>query len=191
MGAMSLPTSSGDAGLLRTVEAQPDRWLMAAAAFLYAAFALTVGIPTFFHLLHHRPRIAVLGSALLAFGTIGMAGYAALLILFRAMVLQAPITTVELAAISDDVGLRGFVGAFVFAFGLGLLVLGLALLLTRVVARWMALLIVAYPVGMPFADALPDWARTAQVLMLGAALIGVALSANAAWAARPRVPALR
>ena len=81
MGALTLPSSRNGTELLSTLQAEPERWLLAAAAFMFAAFALTVGIPTFLPLFAPRGRITGhIGAVVFAFGTIGLAGYAALLL---------------------------------------------------------------------------------------------------------------
>lgn len=187
MGALTLPSSPDSSELLSTLESSPDRWLMAAAAFMYAAFALTVGIPTFVHLLKKRGRgTGQVGMVIFSFGTIGLSGYAALLIVFRALAAHAVVGAREIELLSRDSGLIAYLGAFLVAFQVGLLLLGIALLMARTVPRWIPLLMLAHVVSTPFAHLIPEGFQAVHSLILGIALIGVAVSANESWSGVPR-----
>lgn len=189
MGALTLPSSPNGTELISTLEASPDRWLLASAAFMYSAFALTLGIPTFLYLLPKRGRTTgQVGAVILAFGTIGTAGYAAMLILFRALVVHAVIEAPEIEALSKDSGLLVYMGAFVLAFMVGLVVLGVAMLISSTVARWIPVLMIGYAASVPLARLLPDGWQGSHSLILGVALIGVAVSANESWSGVSRRP---
>ncbi|MEO5664399.1 MAG: hypothetical protein ABIR39_14055 [Nocardioides sp.] len=182
MGALTLPSSPNGSELIDTLRASPDRWLLASAAFMYAAFALTLGIPTFLHEVKTRGRAtAQVGAVIFAFGAIGTAGYAAMLILFRALVTHAVVGEQEIESLSRDPGLLVYMGAFVLAFTVGLVILGVALLMAGTVARWIPVLMIAYAISVPFARLIPDGWQGLHTLILGVALIGVAVSANESW----------
>ena len=185
MGVLTLPSSPSGTGLVDTLNASPDRWLLASAAFMYAAFALTLGIPTFLHLLKTRGRqTGQVGAVVLAFGTIGIAGYAALLLLFRA--LAAPDLAGAVEALSHDTGLRVYLGTFLFAFGAGLAILSVALLMARTVARWIPLLMIGYVICSTFVQELPQGMQAIHAVAIGVALIAVAVSANESWSGLSR-----
>jgi hypothetical protein len=187
MGALTLPSSRNGSELLSTLQAEPDRSLLASAAFVYAAFALTVGIPTFFALLRPRGRITgQVGAVVFAFGTIGLAGYAALLILFRALTQHAVVEAREIDLLSRDSGLLAFVGAFVVAFEVGVAMLAIALFRARTVQRWIPALMLAHAVTLPFVRGVPEELQSMHTLLVGVALIGAAVSANESWAGMPR-----
>lgn len=182
MGALTLPSSPDGTELVSTLQASPDRWLLASAAFMYAAFALTLGIPTFLHLLKKRGRTTgQVGAVILAFGTIGTAGYAAMLILFRALVVHAVVEEREIELLSRDAGLLVYMGTFVLAFEVGLAILAVALLMAGTVARWIPVLMIGYAAVLPFLRLIPDSWHGVHSLILGVALIGVAVSANESW----------
>ena len=187
MGALTLPSSRNGTELLSTLQADPERWLLAAAAFMFAAFALTVGIPTFLTLFAPRGRTTGhVGAVIFAFGTIGLAGYAALLILFRALTQHEVVGVRELDLLSQDSGLLVYVGAFVAAFELGVALLAVALFRARAVSRWIPVLMLAHAVTLPFVNAIPEGLQSLHTVLLGVALIGAAVSANEAWAGVPR-----
>lgn len=182
MGALTLPHSPNGTDLVSTLQAAPDRWLLASAAFMYASVALTLGIPTFVHLLTKRGRgTGQVGAAVFAFGTIGTAGYAAMLILFRALVVNVEIDEGAVEALSSDPGVNIYVTSFVIAFIAGVLLLGIALLMGRAVARWIPALLIIYALTVPLVRFLPEGWQGAHSAILGAALIGVAVSANESW----------
>ncbi|EON22723.1 hypothetical protein CF8_3313 [Nocardioides sp. CF8] len=187
MGVLILPSSGTSSELIDALKASPDRWLMASAAFMYAAVGLTLGIPAFLHLLTRRGRATgQFGAVLFSIGTIGLAGYAALLILFRALTLHSLVGEREIELLSNDPGLRAYVGAFVLAFQAGLVVLAVALLMAGSVQRWIPVAMMAYAVVSPFARELPEGLRAVHILVLGTALIAVAVSANEAWSGLAR-----
>lgn len=182
MGALTLPSSPNGTELVSTLQASPDRWLMASAAFMFAAFALTLGIPTFLHLLPQRGRTTGhVGAVVFAFGTIGTAGYAAMLILFRALVVNVGIDAGAVEALSGDAGLSVYIGVFVAAFVVGLVLQGVALLMAGTLPRWIPVLMIGYAMTVPMVRLLPDGWQGWHSAILGAALIGVAVSANESW----------
>lgn len=183
MGALTLPSSRNGAELLTTLQAEPDRWLVASAAFMYAAFALTLGIPTFLALLGPRGRASgQVGAVVFAFGTVGLAGYAALLILIRAMTRNDLLDVDGLDALSADAGLLVYVGAFVVAFEVGVALLAIALFRADTVQRWIPALMLAHAVTLPFVNGTPERLQTMHTVVLGVALIGAAVGANESWA---------
>ena len=186
MGALTLPSSRNGTELLSTLQAAPDRWLLASAAFMYAAFALTVGIPTLIALLGPRGRLTgQVGAVVFAFGTIGLAGYSALLILFRALSQHAVVDVREIDLLSQDNGLLAYVGAFVVAFEVGVGMLAIALFRARTVQRWIPALMLTHAVTLPFVRGLPEGLQSMHTLLVGVALIGAAVSANESWAGLP------
>lgn len=187
MGALTLPSSPTGAELVDTLNASPDRWLLASAAFMCAAFALTLGIPTFFHLLKTSGRVTgQVGAAVFAFGTIGTAGLASLLLLFRALAVHDLVDTRQIEAISRDTGLVVFVGTFVFALWAGLVTMSVALLMAGTVARWIPLLMIGYVITSTFVHRLPPGVRAIHAITIGVALIAIAVSANESWSGLSR-----
>lgn len=187
MGALTLPSSRNGTELLTTLQAEPDRWLLASAAFMYAAFALTIGIPTLVALLGPRGRMTgQVGAVVFAFGTIGLAGYAAMLILFRALTQHSVVGVREIDLLSRDSGLLAFIGAFVVAFEVGVAMLAIALFRARTVQRWIPALMLAHAVTLPFVRSVPEGVQSMHTLLVGVALIGAAVTANESWAGMPR-----
>lgn len=183
MGALALPSPPSGTELLSALDYSPDRWLLASVAFMYAAVALTLGIPTFFHLLKQRGRhTGYVGATVFAFGTVGTAGYAALLILMRALALNSVLGDREVDLLTRDVGLIVYVGAFLVAFQVGLVMLGVALVMAGTVRLWIPVLMIVPALSSPFVHLLPEGLQAAHSLMIGVALIGVAVSANESWA---------
>lgn len=187
MGALTLPSSRNGTEVLSTLQAEPDRWLLASAAFMYAAFALTIGIPTLVALLGPRGRMTgQVGAVVFAFGTIGLAGYAAMLILFRALTQHSVVGVREIDLLSRDSGLLAFIGAFVVAFEVGVAMLAIALFRARTVQRWIPALMLAHAVTLPFVRSVPEGIQSMHTLLVGVALIGAAVTANESWAGMPR-----
>lgn len=185
LGSLLLPAGGNFADLVASVQSDHGQWVVASFAFYLASVAMTLGMPSVVVLLTHRGRVLGLtGVAIGAIGTIGLAGYAALLMLFRAVVDSAELTAGDVAAVTNDGTLQAFVAVFAGAFVLGELLTALALMRSRSVARWVSGLLLVH-VGLQAVTALvpdsPDLLRDLTAMLLGVALMGVAVEANDEW----------
>ncbi len=192
IGAMSLvlgtlvnPVRSGqDAGAaLRVVEASGGRWLAMAVMFFVASITLSLGLPAVLSLFDRRGRRAgIAGVAVFAVGTIGLSGYAMLMVFFRALVDQGALAVSggDLVKVTRDVGLSVFLYGWIGCFYLGVVLVMAALFLARRTPRWVPLLLLAFVVLTPFTGALGRVGAAVQILTLAIALTGVAIAAAAA-----------
>lgn len=174
---------------LRLVEANDGRWLAAAAIFFLAALALILGLPALLSLFSGSGRFtAVAAGVTLAVGNLGLAGFAMLLVFFRAMVRSDAVRGRTFDSVLEDPGLQVFLLGWVAAFLLGELLLLVALLQAGPAAapRWTPALLGAHLVSQAVGSLLPDFLARASVLLLSAALCGLAI--RAARPAPPRRP---
>ena len=188
LGSLLLPAGGDFADLVASVESDHGQWVVASFAFYLAAVGMTLGMPSVIVLLSHRGRVLGLtGIGIWAIGTIGLAGYAALLVLLRAVIGSAELTAGDVEAVTNDRTLLAFVAVFAVAFVLGELLTALALLRSRAVARWVSGLLVVHAalqaVTALVADMTPDLVRDLTAMLLGVALMGVAVEANDEWSA--------
>ena len=182
LGTLMLPADGNFADLIASVQGEGGRWVMASFAFFLASVGLTLGLPAVITLLHERGRrTGLVGIGVWTIGTIGVAGYAALLILFRAVVTNSELGPDDVEAVSNDATLMAFVGIFAVAFYLGEVLTAIALLRARSIPKWVALLLLAHPGLQVVSGVMPEFLQDAQSLVLGVALMGVAVHANEAW----------
>ncbi|WP_182524683.1 hypothetical protein [Nocardioides dongkuii] len=185
-GAMALalasiltPDGSNAAETLRLVREQDSRWLAVSAIYFLAAAMLILGLPSLLVLLD-RPRgryVGLAGVVSLAIGFVGVAGYAALLVFFRALVKTEAIRDQALDALGEDVGLRIFLYGWIVAFLLGELLLAAALLRARSTPRWAPLLMLGHVLTVPLAALLPDAVTRTTALAFALAFAGVGVRA--------------
>lgn len=179
MGGLLMPTV-GDAGdSLRIVQQQDGRWLAVAAMYFGAAVALTVGLPVVLTLLGPRGgRRGLLGTGLLAVGCIGTAGYAVLLVLFRALALTGSIEGGSLDTLTRDIGLGTFFAIWIAAFYLGEVFVAWGLLLAGSTPRWVPVMLLLHVASLPLSPVLPERLGAAAVLLVTVGLCGIGITAS-------------
>lgn len=179
-GGILMPSGDGTGETLRMVEQQDGRWFAVAILFFIAGVGILVGLPSLLVLFPGRGRLTGLGGiGVMVMACAGTAGYAMLLVFFRALVLEDALVTTELDRVTDDPGLIGFLYAWIASLYLGELLLAIAVLRAATVPRWMPALLLVHVALLPFSQVLPDEVGSLSVLLIALALSGMAISANA------------
>ncbi|GAA4708632.1 hypothetical protein [Nocardioides conyzicola] len=185
LGTILLPSSDSTTDTLHIVEDQGGVWLCVAAIYFLAAVCLTLGLPSILTLFDQRGRVLALVSAVvLEFGFIGTAGYAMLMVFFRALVRTNTIVDKGLDDIANDAGLRIFLYGWIAGFFLGELLLAIALLRARTVPRWVPLVLGLHVATIFVSGVLPAWAGKATIMLFVAGIAGVAIHSTAPGARR-------
>lgn len=185
LGSLLIPSSDGGADTMRIVEDQGGQWMAAAAIYMVAAVFLTLGLPTALVLLQDRGRtLGLVSAVVLVFGFIGTAGYAMLMVFFRALVKTDTIVGQGIDEVAQDAGLRVFIFAWIVGFVLGELLLGLALHRARTVPRWVPLVLILHVVAVAVSSVLPDPVSKATILLFVAGMAGIAITATSTPAGR-------
>lgn len=178
LASMLTPTGSSGSETLQLVRQDDHRWLAVSAIYFLAAAMLMLGLPSLLVLLPGRGWYAgVAGVVALAIGVLGLAGYAMLLVFFRALVVTDALVDGSIDAVSEETGLLVFLLGWILAFYLGELLLAIALLRARTVARWVPLLLLLHVALLPLTGALPDPVSRASVLVLALAFAGIGIRA--------------
>ena len=178
LGSLSLPSSPDGYALLQNAQLQDGRWIMAAVAYLLCAVGLTLGLPTFIYLLPSKGRrMGMIGTAVFAAATMGMAAYGALLIFFRALVKAEVLGQPEVVLLAQDRALVAFAATLLGCFYLGELLLAVALTRAKTVPRWVPVLFMLHAVLLPF-NLLAPGLQGVQSIIIGIAFMGVAVYAN-------------
>ena len=178
LGAMSLPSSPDGYQLLENAQLHDGRWLIGAAAYFLCSVGLVLGLPCFLFIVPDRGRrVALAGIAVYMVAAMGMAAYGALLVFFQALVKRDVIGVPEVALLADAKALITFALVFLSAFYVGEVLLAIAMLRARTIRRWVPMLFIVHAVLFPLNAVLPQL-QAVQTMLLGAALLGVAVYTN-------------
>jgi len=176
--------SSGET--LRVVVEAGSRWVAMAVMYTLASLMLTLGLPAILVLFERRGRrLGLTGLAVFAVGTIGTAGYAMLLVFFRALVVVGAVRGAAFDKVTEDKGLLVFLNGWIAGFYGGLLLLAVALFVARTVPRWVPALMLAFVVLLPFSSSLGRVGMALEVMGLAVAFTGIAMAAVSST--QPRV----
>lgn len=163
---------------LRSAERSNGRWLGMAAIMFIASVCLTFGVPSVLTLLTGRGHgVGVVGAGLFTIGTIGLSSYAMVLVVVRALVLRDLLTPKDVASLMNDDAVAVFLGSWITAFLLGLVLLSAALFMARTVPMWVPVLVLVSLASQLVLGALGDFGTVLQFLALAVALTGVSMSA--------------
>lgn len=183
LAAFALPVSLDIGDLLWSVHEEGSMWLLGAAALFLSSVGLTLGLPTIQWLLPARSAVVgMVGLGIWALGTISLAGLAMLLVAFRASVHRLGLDHADVELVSRDAGVTAAMLTFLVAFHLGELMSALVLLRGGPVGRWVPSLMVAHVGLAPVNHLLPPQLQGLQALVMGVALMGIAVKANEVWA---------
>lgn len=184
LGALAMPPTSEVGQVIVALDQQDAAWLMASASFFLASVALTMGLPAILFLVPARGHaLAMVGLWIWGVGTIGTSALAAFLILFRATVRVVEMSPKDVEELSRDPALSLSLLFVVGSFYLGELVVGLVLLRSSVVPRWIPALLVLHVALAPVSELLSEELQDFTAIVLGLGLMGIAVKASEAWAA--------
>ncbi len=189
IGAMSLvlgtlvnPVQAGQGAgaTLRVVESSGGRWLAMAVMFFVASVTLSLGLPAVLSLFTRRGRGAgLVAVCVFAVGTIGLSGYAMLMVFFRALVDRdaLKVSGAGLDQVTRDAGLGIFLYGWIACFYGGVILLVLALFVAHRTPTWVPVMLLVFLLLSPFASSLGRVGATVQILALAIAFTGVAVTA--------------
>lgn len=181
LGSLLNPSAgSKDVGeTLRVVEHSGGRWLGMAVMYFIASVALSLGLPALLSLFTTRGRrVGLLAVGVFAVGAIGLAGYAMLMVFFRALVVTDALKTSGqgLEAVTHEAGLTVFLYGWLGAFYLGVVLVAVALFVARSTPRWVPAMFVFFLAMAPFTSTLGRLGMAVQIMALAVAFTGVAVA---------------
>jgi hypothetical protein len=181
VGAVLLPSGDdGAASTLAMAQDQSGRWLAVAVLYFLAGVALTLGMPSILTLFKVRGiRFALTAIGVFTIGCVGVAGFAMLLVFFRALANTNAIRAGAIDQASSEVGLSVFLLGWIGAFYAGELLLAIALLRGGTIRSWIPALLILHVALFPVSSFLPDEVQSLTVLLITVALAGVGITAAA------------
>jgi hypothetical protein len=107
----------------------------------------------------------------------GIAGYAMLLVFFRAMVITHAIRNEAFDDVAHESGLTVFLYVWIVAFYLGELLLAIGLLRADTVRRWIPVLLILHVAMFPVSTVLPEGLAKATIFLMVFAFAGLGMRA--------------
>jgi hypothetical protein len=176
LGSFLLPSSDGAQDTLEMVQDQGGRWLVVAVILFIASVCLTLGLPAVLTLFERRGHtLGMISGIVLEVGFIGTAGFAVLMVFFRALVVTDALRDQGLEDATSEAGLTAFLYVWIVCLYLGELLLGIALLRARTAPRWVAVALILNAASVTFSWLLPGPVAKAMVLLLVLGFAGIAI----------------
>jgi hypothetical protein len=164
---------------LRIAGQEDLRWFAMAVMYFVGSVALTLGMPTVLSLFTRRGRtLGLLGVSVFAIGIVGMAGYAMLMVFYKALLVRGAVDPAAIDDVANDPGLVTFLYGWVGGFLLGILLIAIALFRAKKTPVWVPILLLVFLALMPVVDRLGQVGSAVQLLALAAAFTGVATTAT-------------
>lgn len=185
--------NASPADQLIVASANPGRWLAMSVLFFGGAVSLILGMPAVLTLFDSaRGRgLGLVGVVVFTVGCVGVAAMAALMLMFRALALEAlssdRVEGTELLLVSaslENTGLKVMLTLWGWGFLAGVLLIALGLLRSKATAAWvpgLILLFLAEQVVLPVvhADSAEKVVASLGLMLLAAGFTGVAMAATA------------
>lgn len=182
LGTALNPTASSEtAGQTLRVITENDGRLLAMAVFYFvSALGLMLGLPSLLSVFAKRGwRVGLAGVMVFSVGVLGTAGFAMLLVFFRALALEGAVTSGGLNELAGDLGLSLFVWGWMAGFYGGLILIAVALFVSKATRAWVPVLLLAVVVLLPFSETLGNVGPAIQTMFIAVAFTGVAIAAVA------------
>lgn len=178
LASMLTQGGSTAADTLMIVEEASGRWLGGSLMYLLASVGLVLGLPSIIVLVRGPGRRTTMAAcSVLAIGYVGTAGFAALLVFLRALVLTDGVDAAAIEDVSDEGGLIAFLAIWIAAFYVGELLLSLALFRAGpdVIGRWVPAVLLAHVVVSAGSSLAPDWVGQGSVVLAALPLCAIGI----------------
>jgi hypothetical protein len=186
VGALILPSGDSAASTLQMASVDGGRWLAVAVLYFLAAVTLTLGMPSILTLFQARgTKFGLTAIGVFTVGCIGLAGFAMMLVFFRALAKNHAIQAGTIDEVSSEPGLTVFLLGWIGAFYLGELLLAIALLRARDVPLWIPGALLLHVALLPISALLRFEDPPVTALLITIALCGVGITANQNGARTP------
>ena len=179
-GSLLIPNDpdATSAQTIRLVAENDGQYLGSSVMFFVAAVAMILGLPALLSLFTTRGRrIGLVAVGVFALGVVGIAGYAMLLVFFRAIVEKTSINGPELDAVVSDKGLMFFLYGWIAGFYLGLLLVAIALFVAKRTSLWVPIVFIVYVALFPVSNYIGKVGQILELMGLAAAFTGIAIAA--------------
>jgi len=179
VSALLMPQAEEAQDMLQLVQDEGGRWMAVSLLYFAASVALVIGLPAILTLFERRGvRTGLTAVGVFTVGCVGIAGFAMLLVFFRALVVTNAIDAETIDAVGSEAGLAAVLYGWIAAFYLGELLLSIALFRARTTPLWIPAILLLHVLLFPVSSLLPDELQSMTTLLVTVGLCGVGITAN-------------
>ncbi len=179
VSSLLMPQAEEASDMLRLAEQEGGRWMAVSLLYFAASVALVIGLPCILTLFDRKGfKTGLTAVGVFTVGCVGIAGFAMLLVFFRALVVTDAIDPASIDAVGNETGLAAVLFGWIGAFYLGELLLAIALLRAGTTARWIPGVLLLHVALFPVSSFLPAEIQSMTSLLITIALCGVGITAN-------------
>jgi hypothetical protein len=155
-----------------------DRWLLCAWSLSVASIALTLGVAALLSVMdQRRKRLRVAAAIVFATGTIGLGGYAAMLLFLRALLVDRTLGVSDIRAVLADPSITVYFALLLGCLMLGIVLIGYGMWVGRGTPRWVPVTLWAF-VASQFVPVPGNLFTVVQFAVFTVAATGAAVAAN-------------
>jgi hypothetical protein len=179
VSALLMPQAEEAQDMLQLVQDEGGRWMAVSLLYFAASVALVIGLPAILTLFERRGfRTGLTAVGVFTVGCVGIAGFAMLLVFFRALVVTNAIDAETIDAVGSEAGLAAVLYGWIAAFYLGELLLSIALFRARTTPLWIPAILLLHVLLFPVSSLLPAELQSMTTLLVTVGLCGVGITAN-------------
>jgi hypothetical protein len=179
VSALLMPQAEEAQDMLQLAQDEGGRWMAVSLLYFAASVALVIGLPAILTLFERRGlRTGLTAVGVFTVGCVGIAGFAMLLVFFRALVVTNAIDAETIDAVGSEAGLAAVLYGWIGAFYLGELLLSVALFRARTAPMWIPAVLLLHVLLLPVSSMLPDDLQSMTTLLVTVGLCGVGITAN-------------
>lgn len=179
VSALLMPQAEEAQDMLQLAQDEGGRWMAVSLLYFAASVALVIGLPAILTLFERRGfRTALTAVGVFTVGCVGIAGFAMLLVFFRALVVTNAIDPETIDAVGSEAGLAAALYGWIAAFYLGELLLSIALFRARTTPLWIPAILLLHVLLFPVSSLLPGELQSLTTLLVTVGLCGVGITAN-------------
>jgi len=179
VSALLMPQAEEAQDMLQLVQDEGGRWMAVSLLYFAASVALVIGLPAILTLFERRGfRTGLTAVGVFTVGCVGIAGFAMLLVFFRALVVTNAIDAETIDAVGSEAGLAAVLYGWIGAFYLGELLLSIALFRARTTPLWIPAILLLHVLLFPVSSLRPDELQSMTTLLVTVGLCGVGITAN-------------
>jgi hypothetical protein len=179
IGSLLMPQAEDAQDMLRLANHDGGQWMAVSLLYFASSVALVIGLPSILTLFDRRGlKTGLTALGVFTIGCVGIAGFAMLLVFFRALAVTGSVDPGAIDQVGSEAGLAAVLFGWVGAFYLGELLLAVALLMAGTTPRWIPGVLILHVALFPVSSFLPEDVQSLTSLLITVSLSAIGITAN-------------